>query len=407
MANNTFELIAKLSLGKESEKFKPYEIKTSEKGWVTTRLIFNAVAGTNRHMLEVKGGYFKDGNSKIYAFTKGSVNENGEKIKGEKLEIPWKDRANPEIVEKVAEFKKFVVDLEEYNRRYKLEKLAEKFKDGDITDEEMLELGVEEPLKALEDSKKKRKEFIAESDFAEYIYKLISSGKVNDRLFRITGEIVYSEYNNKFYKRLVPTRIYLAEKDAVASSTGQLTVFFNKESLDSNSLKDNKKYYINGYIRNYDNQRKTDIPCPVQLVIDTSKDDVEMNRKLNLAIVKQFTVKDKSLWKELGVKVKLLDGSQKIEISEEHLTDFQKEMLEIGAITLDDIRREIGKDLYGERVQEMVVVNVARGYTSGSKDTVFSNQDFEIKPIELVETITKKKQDEDENIFDLDLDIEI
>jgi hypothetical protein len=64
------------------------------------------------------------------------------------------------------------------------------------------------------------------------------------------------------------------------------------------------------------------------------------------------------------------------------LTDFQKEMLELEAITMDDIRKEIGGDVYGERVQEIVIVNISKGFTKGRKDTVFVDSDFVIKAIE-------------------------
>jgi hypothetical protein len=78
------------------------------------------------------------------------------------------------------------------------------------------------------------------------------------------------------------------------------------------------------------------------------------------------------------------------------LTDFQKEMLELGAITLDDIRKEIGGDIYGDKVQEMIVINVARGYTKGRKDTVFIDDDFIIKPVELMNNKHDNNNDEDD-----------
>ena len=78
----------------------------------------------------------------------------------------------------------------------------------------------------------------------------------------------------------------------------------------------------------------------------------------------------------------MLDGAQKVEITEDMLTDFQKEMLELEAITMDEIRKEIGGDVYGDKVQEIVITNVSRGFTKGRKDTVFVDSDFVIKAIE-------------------------
>ena len=411
MANNTFEFVGKLSIGKESEKFKPYTTETYPSGWVNNKLLFNVIAGDNRHMLESKGGYFANGEGKIYSFSKAGKDNEGNEIKGEKIEIAWKNRFKPEEIANVAEFKKFVIDLEEPGRRFKLEKALEKYKDGSLEDGELENLGVEDIEKACEDSKKKRKEFIAESDFSEYLYKLISSGKINERMFKVIGNIVnqYSDNTEKFYKKYTPTRIYLAEKDAQSSSTGQLTVFFNKDSLDDSLFKKTQKYYVNGYVRDYDNQRKTNIPCPVILTIDFTNED-EKIQKVNNLFVKQFTIKDKS-WKEFGVKVKILDGAQKMEITEDMLNDFQREMLELEAMTMDQIREDImketGGNIYGDTIREMIIINAAKGYSKGRKDTIYENQDFVITPIEIKKGEDDKNKEKEEDIFDdLDLNLE-
>jgi len=398
--SNTFEIIGKLSIPKESEKFKPYKVTFFDKsGWVINELAFNAVAGVNRHMLKLKGGHFKDGHGQVFTFSKSGKSESGEKIKGEKLQIPWKDRFKPEVMENVAEFKKFIIDLEEYGNRHKLEKAAEKLNESGLTSEELLELGMTDVLGELETSKNKRKEFIDESDFAEYMHEIIPTDKVQDKLFKIIGDILYTEYQGKYYKKLVPNRIYFAEKDVEPSSTAQITLFFNKNSLDDSLLKKTQKYYINGFIRNYDNDQKKEISAPVTLVIDVSKNDTDKKvEKFNTMMINQFTVKDKS-WKELGLKVKLLDGSQKMEITMDMLSDFQKELLEMDAITFDEIREEIrketGGEIYGDKVQEMVIINVAKGYSKGRKDTVLTDLDF---------VIAEAQKNEDENIFDVDDD---
>ena len=146
MANNTFEFVGKLSIGKESEKFKPYTTESYPSGWTNNKLLFNVVAGDNRHMLESKGGYFANGEGKIYTFSKGGKDAEGNQIKGEKLEILWKNRFDPKQIEKVAEFKKFVIDLEEYGRRYKLERIL----DGTASEKDVEELNVEDINKIME-----------------------------------------------------------------------------------------------------------------------------------------------------------------------------------------------------------------------------------------------------------------
>lgn len=401
--NNTFEIIGKLSVSKESEKFKPYEATSFPSGWAKSRLLFNVQSAENRHMLSSEGMYKEDGTGVVYTFTKGEVDPTThERKKGEKIQIPWKDRNKPEVIENIAEFKKYVFDLEKYGRRYELENALTKQNEGSLTDEELSELGVTDIEAALEESNKKRKVFLTEYDYTEFLNKVISSGKLEGKVFKVLGDIVWSEYNGKIYKKLSPTRIYLMDENEPQTSTGQIGVFYNKESLDSASFETDKKHYINGFIRNYDGQRKEVIACPIQLVVDGSKEGEKVEKFVKV-MEKQFTVEDSS-WKEFGVKVKLLDGAQKAEITEDMLTDFQKEMLELEAITMDEIRKEIGGDVYGEKVQEMIIVNVAKGFTKGRKDSVYVDSDFVIKEKEVVEQ--KQAKSEVEDVSDLldDLD---
>lgn len=407
----TFEILGRLSIGKETDKFHPYEVTTSEKGWVSTKLMFNVLSENNRHSLISKGGHLKTGGV-VYSFTKKTKDKDGNEIKGQSIQVKWEERHKQSIIDTIAEFKKFVIDLEKPKRRHQIEKALEKAQDGDIEEDTIKELGidttdnlVEALTKALEESKKKRKEFIAESDFTEYLYKLISSGKVDGQKFIVKGEIQHSEYNGKFYKSLVPTRIYLAEKDAEEVGYGEEVVFFNSNSLDSLSFEEKGKYYVNCFVRAYDGNRKTEIPCPIQLVIDCNGLEEESKQaKVRKLFKAQFTVEDDS-WKELGVKFKMLDGAQKMEITPDMLSDTQKEMLELEMITMKELERELGI-VYGDRITESSIVNVLRGYTKGRKDTLYTDDDFVIKSVELDEDVLEENTEEveDEDIFDLDLD---
>ena len=394
-----FEMIGKISLGKETEKFHPYSETKYESGWVKRRIMFNAICGDNRHMLSVDGGSFADGHGDVYTFTKGSVDANGNKVKGESLKIPFKDRLTSPKLAEVAEFKKFIFDLEKPNRRYKLEKAAEKIKEGtSLTDEELkaLEIESESDIKdALEKSNKKRHEFISEWDFVEFIKKVIDSGKYNDKKFYIkgSGNYQYSDKNERVYESYVPTRIYLADDNAEEYCTATINVLFNRDSLDDMSVEEKGKYYVNGYMMQYDSNRKGNIPCPLTITIPITPDE----KKKADAIKRKFTVEDET-WKELGVVVKMLNGAQKTEITEDMLTDEQKEDLECGLITIEDIRAELGGSVYGERVQEYQFDKIARGFTRGRNDTVYTDDDMVIRPIE------KELPEGTDDLFDTDDD---
>ena len=383
-----FEMVGKISLGKETDKFKPYSEHKYDSGWVKRRIMFNAICGDNRHLLTVDAGSFADGHGDVFTFSKGSVDDSGNKVKGESLKIPFKDRLTSPKLAEVAEFKKFVFDLEKPNRRYKLEKAAEKIKEGtSLTDEELKDLELDSEAEvndALEKSNKKRHEFISEWDFAEFIKKVIDSGKYADKKFFIKGNAEYSYSDNKqqVYESYIPQRIYLAADDAEEYSTATVKIIYNKDSLDDMSVEEKGKYYVNGYMFEYDRNRKANIPVPVTVTIPVSPEDADEKAKKKVdAIKRKFTVDDDT-YKEFGVEVNMLNGAQKVEITDDMLTDEQKEDLDCGLITLDDIRADLGGSVYGDRIQEYQFKKIARGYSRGRVDTVYTEDDMTIKPIE-------------------------
>ena len=399
-----FEMTGKLSISKETEKFHPYTEKTYPSGWVRKQLLFNVTCGDNRHMLTVTAGAFSDEHGDIYSFTKGGVDENGNKVKGESIQIPFKERLTSPRLAEIAEFKKFIIDLEQPGRRYKLQNMADKLHEGkELTDEELKAVGLEskdDVVAALEKSNKKRHEFISEWDYIDFIKKVIGSEKYKDKLFFIrgNGDYQYSDNQQKVYESYIPTRIYLAADDAEPSSTATINIIFNSESLDEMSVEEKGKYYVNGHMMEYDQNRKANIPVPVTIVIPVPEDD-EKGKKKAEAFKHKFMVDDDT-YKEYGAIVNMLNGAQKTEITEDMLTDEQREDLDLGIITMDDIRAEIGGNVYGDRIREYQLVKPARGFTKGRQDTVWTDEDMVIKAIE--ETVPDSEDLFDEEIVDDD-----
>lgn len=390
-----FEMLGKLTLSKETEKFKPYSANVYDSGWKKTTLKFNAICGDNRHVLQVDAGCWNDGHGDIYTFTKATVDESGNRKKGESITIPFKDRLTSKRLPEVADFKKFVFDLEEPGRRYKLKLMVDALNEGkSITDEQLVEVGLDgndSVVKAYEDSLKKHHEFIYEGDFIDFIKKVIESGKYTDRNFKIkgSGNYSYSENNQRVYENYIPNRIYLASNDEVPYSKATINLLFNSESLDDMSVEEKGKYYVNGWAMEYDNNRKANIPVPTTISFSA---DVEKGSKV---LVRRFTVEDESI-KELGVEVNMLNGAQRMEITEDMLTDEQKEDLEFGFITMADIRAELGGNVFGERIQEYQFEKFARGFSKGANVTAYTLEDMEIRSI--VEEATDDLFDDDDDI---------
>ena len=405
--NNTFNFVGRISLGKETDKFKPYEETTYDSGWVMRKLKFNVLSGTNRNFVEISGGHGKDlSTQKVFTFSKTIHNGDGSKTKGEKLEIKWEDRNKQSEIDKVAEFKKFVIDTEAPGRRWALEKLCEDIKDGKDVSEQMDQLGVKdasEAKAALEASNKKKHVYITEWDFAEAVYKLLKNPKIKNTKFKIIGDVQFTENNGRFYRHLNVRRIYLAGEEDVDSVEANICIYYNKDSLDSASVEEKGKYYINAFVRDYDSQRKNNIGIPIQIALDANNKGIKIYKK-------RFTVDDDK-WYECGIKVDMIDGAQKMELDVSVLDEDTQELLLLGEITEEDIIKDMGGEIYGDRVTECLFKGYAVGYVRGSVETVYLDDDFKLSPVgensddnvDESSDVVEDSDDED-NLFD-DIDI--
>lgn len=403
---NTFKMTGTLNLPKETEKFKPHTQRTSDSGWNMDRLCFNAVCGDNRHMLSVDALYRKDETNNIYVFTKGGVDDNGNKVKGEMIQIPFKDRLTDPRLESVAEFRKFVVDTEIRGRRYALQNALDKMKEGkEITEEELNAIGIEsvsELASELEKSKKKRKEFISEKDFIEHIKKVIESGKYKDKLFDISGNISpeLNKQNGQFYTKYIPNRIYLAATNSEPMCEADIRMYYGSDGLDTLSVDEKGKYYLNGYTFEYNpDTKKNDLPAPITVVLNKENAGREKWDKIVAKFLKYFTV-DGDEFKEIGLKVKMLNGAQKEELKIEDLDEETQENIELGLITIEEVKRELGiANVYGERIQEYQIDGLMNGYSKGAVETTYVADDFTIKVAEVdeeVDAILDGMDDEDD-----------
>ena len=68
-------------------------------------------------------------------------------------------------------------------------------------------------------------------------------------------------------------------------------------------------------------------------------------------------------------------------------------------ITMDDIRREIGDAVYGDKKTETRIDAIARGYTSGSKETVYDIAELTKTPVKEDPKSEDKDSTESVDIF--------
>lgn len=344
MAYNTFTIVGKLGVGKETDKFKPFETKDNGKGWNSQRLTCYIKNDVNFCNLEISGGY-SDKKPVVYSFTKND----GDK-KGQSIEIPWNKRKDEEVINKIAEFRKNVIVLSETERI----------------------------------------ETLSGYDFAEEVYNLINSKEYKDCLWKVEGNVVTNEWNGKFYTKYVPSRIYKVEDDAEHISEGVLEFHFGEGCIDD-QYETMNKIFIKGYTREYDGTRKKEIGIPLEPIeVSFANVKPELKEKVYNKYKELFTVEDEK-FKKIGLRVNFLSGAQDIEFNEDMLDEEQKEMIELGFITLDEIKKEMGsgKSNYSNVTR---VAGLSRGYSKGAIETEFTLNDY---------LLDVDNDDMDDDIFDL------
>ena len=398
---NVFNFIGKISLPKESDKFHPIEKRNFQSGWENLTVKFNCISNTNRILCMTQGGRWHDEkkNSVIKTFSKSTTDANGKVTKGEKIEIPWNKRFDEDQIAKVAGFRKFVVDTGDYKMRYKLQDLVKAFENGTVTDEMIEQVGIdnlEDAKVALEKSQAKRKEFLSEWDFAEYMIKVCQSEKLKDKLFNISGnyEVQYSAEKDRFYTNYHVNRVTLAAEDAEPNTEMKVDFYFGEDAWDDSTYEETGKCFVNGWFDYYDNNLKKN---GFQNVVVVIREDNEKKRN---ALKRKFSVDDGI--KQIGLTLSVIEGAERVELTVDMLSEEDKEDLECGLVEWDDLKKAYGGSVVGDKVSELRF-SCLTAKKNVAQDTVYGTDDMHPAREEVVED-----DDADNvvaNIFDDDDDL--
>ena len=370
---NVFNFCGKLSIGKETEKFKPIDRKEFKSGWTNTVVKFNCLSGTNRVLCLAQGGkWIDDKKNTVKTFSKSITDENGKVAKGEAIEIPWGKRFDEDQIAKVAGFKKFVVDTGDYKMRYKLQDAIKAFENDTITEEMMEEVGVDnidDAKTALEKSKSKRKEFVSEWDFAEYVAKLVSSDKYKSSLFNISGnyEVQYSADKDSFYINYHVNRITLAVDDVEPVTEMKIDFYYGENVWDDSVLDETGKVNLTGWVSYYDSQLKKNGMKP--MIVAVREEDKKRN-----ALKRKFEVDGDEI-KQIGLTVNVIEGAERVELTVDMLSDEDKEDLECGLVEWDDLKKAYGNTAAGDKISEIRFTSLT-AKKNVPQDTVYHVEDM-------------------------------
>lgn len=383
-----FQFTGKIALGKDSDKFHPVQRNKYDSGWARTRVVFNCLSGTNRVMCTVDGGKWDkdEKNGAIKTFSKTVTNADGSVTKGEKIEIPWAKRFDVDQIARVAGFRKMVVDTGDIGMRYKLQDAITAFENDEITDELIEQIGVdniEDAKAALKKNEAKKKEFLNAWDFAEYVVKLLQSDKYKDKLFNVSGnyEVAYNPEKDKYYTSYAVNRITLAKEDAEPKTDFKIDFFFGEDAFDDEDYEETGKAHVSGYVQYYDNNVKANGFMPLVVTVkETEKKKDALKRKFSTAEDDQI--------KMIGLTLTCVEGAERVELTEDMLSEEQREDLELGLVSWDELKRALGGSVVGDRVSELRFKELAANKSS-AQETSFTTED-------MVPAKAKVEEDEDE-----------
>ena len=369
--SNTFSFVGYIRKVKDTENRKGFSINTYDSGWVKERLVFSVQAGDNTHFVEINAGrWVDDSKNVIYGFTKGDANK-----KGETFQVPWNQRNNPDIIEKMAGFKIMTVDLDTYQHRKDVE---------DSGDAE-----------AIAKSNSKRKHFLAGTEFCEYVNKLVNSDKIANVKFRVNGNVTYtySEKNDRYYSTYEVTKIYRVDDSVEPSSEVNIDFYFTEHAVYSDDYDETGKAIVNGWTPFYDSSTKKNWYCPLTLAMRFGTDD--KGKKQLKGWKKIFEKFEDDEVRRILLSCEQINGAQKVDITYDDLDEDTKDNIDFGIISLEDVIKDLGGQMYGNRIQEIRISKPGRGFTKGSETTMYTVDDMNQKPIR---EIAAKVEDNDEDI---------
>jgi hypothetical protein len=360
---NQFKFRGKIRKLKENG----YTEQTYDSGWMTRKLKFTMACGDNSHFFECSGGKWKDdAKNVVYTFSKGTETE-----KGKNIQVAWADRTKTDVMDNVAAFRKYIIDTEIYSVRQEIKE------SGDDV--------------ALAESMKKHHEFLAQWDFVDTLNKLVSSEKAKDMIFEISGNIEYSysAEKDKYYMNYVPTRVYRVADDAKQICEATMDVFFTADSVDETMVEETGNILVNAHTQYYDRNVKKNVFAPVSFVIKSDNPKAEGFKKM-------FAKAQDDQVRKVGLTIECINGAQKTSITEAMLSDEQKELIEWGLATFEDIKKEMGGEVYGDKIVENRIVDLVKGNKRGSEETLYSAEDLNKRPV---------KEEVVVDLFDEDIDI--
>lgn len=290
-----FSFCGKISVSRKAPMVKRETLKTSEK----ISINFGVKAGTNMGYVKLEG--FKNDTIKTMDVDKKSI------------EVDWADRFDEDVVKNVSSIKKFTVNLGE------------------------------------------RKEFITEWDMIEYLESALA-GYEDDIV--VTGNFALrpgtGKYSDQVYREFQIQNVYMPGEKDVPHLTMNLDLYYDKDSMDKSSFKDDGKILMHCYTPMYSKADAARKMFQIDTVFNTAVFDMSKPKHKAIHDYKMRYLETKSRNPvHMNWQIAVVNGAEEVEFSEDTLNEQQREQIELGISKLEDFRRG---PIFGQRVNELRLV---------------------------------------------------
>lgn len=347
---NNFSFRGTIFEKKEDENHKNKTLISSKKSdWVMTKYTFGMKTNGSFHNLTAQGGYMNNDHGMIYYMTN----------KKEKKSVPFKARHTVDLNE-VASFCLYTLNLNEH-RKSDLEAASK-------NPEAALSLGMtcDQAKLYLNNYENNRRRYLASADLVNDVEQLVKDPKYKGKQFTVTGNILLNEYNDKIYTTYEVRNVTLNATEAEEKSTTNMYFLMNEDSMGE--IEDDGSFMMSGWTAGYDSKDKKQVYYPytfrVGKVIKPTEE--EMKRANNFRR-KRFTVKGETI-KECVVTTEVVNGTTFRKITEDDLTEEERDAIFCGEVTLEDLQKEY-QNIAGPAIRENRFVKMGSGYSKGPLET--------------------------------------
>lgn len=250
-----------------------------------------------------------------------------------KIEVSWNERLNKDVIKKVADYRKYVVDL------------------GELTDG--------------------KQEFLTQYDFINCLKEYLP--KYEGKVF-CSGRFKKEPYKGEVYDKYEVDRVEAttAEKNELKIA---IDLFYNRDCVDLSEYDDKKRITVVGYMPQYMGKDEGEKFFPQKVVLDVSKfNDSEQHQKYVKMMIDKVNINDKEVM-HIPWDCKLIRGAETIAFTEDDLTNAQKEQIACGVATLETFARTtLGENVYEIR---FIRQRLMGDFSNGAIDSGFTLNDIE------------------------------